>query len=166
MLNRRDALGLSLVEEADQDDRLVVPSIRIRFRGAAERTATRTGSQRFRERALAKASNRVAIGTLYVRLLLASYPPSRQRQRRSRWLEIRVSREAEAALREPSPGEGHRGWVSSLLIRNSRRHSVRSADIGAMDAARAAGMRAAKNAHTASEPAATVSASGSQNETP
>ena len=45
-------------------------------------------------------------------------------------------------------------------------YSVLNALIGEIDAARPAGMIAAKNAHTASAPAATPSAIGSQNETP
>ena len=45
-------------------------------------------------------------------------------------------------------------------------YSVLNALIGEIDAARPAGMIAAKNAHAASAPAATLSAIGSQNETP
>jgi len=45
-------------------------------------------------------------------------------------------------------------------------YSVLRALIGEIDAARPAGMMAAKNAQIASEIAATLSASGSQNETP
>ena len=47
-----------------------------------------------------------------------------------------------------------------------RPYSVLNALIGEIDAARPAGMTAAKNAHAASAPAATLSAIGSQNETP
>jgi hypothetical protein len=46
------------------------------------------------------------------------------------------------------------------------RYSVRSARVGDIDAARLAGMSAANNAHVARELAATVSAKGSQNDTP
>ena len=46
------------------------------------------------------------------------------------------------------------------------RYSIRSASMGEIDAARFAGMMAAKNEQIASAPAATVSASGSQEETP
>ena len=47
-----------------------------------------------------------------------------------------------------------------------RSYSVRNALIGEIAAARPAGMRAAKNAEAASDPAATMSAKGSQNDTP
>jgi hypothetical protein len=45
-------------------------------------------------------------------------------------------------------------------------YSVRSALIGEIDAARAAGIMAAKNEQIASAPAATIRASGSQDLTP
>jgi hypothetical protein len=48
----------------------------------------------------------------------------------------------------------------------SRPYSVRSALSGEMAAARPAGMRAATNAQPPSDPAATVSETGSQNDTP
>ena len=47
-----------------------------------------------------------------------------------------------------------------------QRYSVRSAFMGDIEAARLAGMTVAKMAQSASEVAATVSASGSQNDTP
>jgi hypothetical protein len=50
--------------------------------------------------------------------------------------------------------------------RSKAPYSARSALIGEIAAARPAGMMAAKNAHPASDPAATVRAKGSQNDTP
>jgi len=49
---------------------------------------------------------------------------------------------------------------------DARYYSVRSALIGKVAAARPAGMIAAKNAHPASDPAPSVRAEGSQNDTP
>ena len=49
---------------------------------------------------------------------------------------------------------------------NPERYSVCSAEIGETDAARTAGMIAAISEQTASAPAASVNASGSQEETP
>ena len=50
--------------------------------------------------------------------------------------------------------------------RRTHRYSMRSAFIGAMLAARFAGITAAKNEQTANEPAATTNASGSHHFTP
>jgi hypothetical protein len=56
--------------------------------------------------------------------------------------------------------------ASDLEPRTYTCYSVRNAFIGEIEAARPAGMIAAKNAQMASELAATVSANGSQMETP
>jgi len=62
---------------------------------------------------------------------------------------------------------GPRGRLGRRVQAASPSHySLLSALIGDIDAARPAGMMAAKNAQAASELAANVSASGSQNETP
>ena len=57
-------------------------------------------------------------------------------------------------------------WVRASRSSFLWPYSVRSALIGEIAAARTAGMMAAKNAHPASEPAATVRAKGSHDATP
>lgn len=70
-----------------------------------------------------------------------------------------------------SPHQGNPAGTQALSQLKSRQslqscYSMRSAFIGEMDAARFAGMMAAKNEQIASAPAATVRATGSQEETP
>jgi hypothetical protein len=59
-----------------------------------------------------------------------------------------------------------RAEARPLQKRGEVRYSMRRACMGEMEAARLAGMMAAKNEQTASAPAATVNASGSEEETP
>lgn len=78
-----------------------------------------------------------------------------------------------AAFIASSGASGWRIWTRLSIPRHplfpshdGLRYSIRSAFMGEIDAARAAGMIVATKAHVASAPAATLSASGSQNDTP
>ena len=73
---------------------------------------------------------------------------------------------AAAPCEAEMPGASKRQRSASLLVSQPRRYSVRRALIGEIEAARPAGMIAAKKAQIASAPAATLSAIGSQNDMP
>src|SRR5689334_8851015 len=97
------------------------------------------------------------------RYKVKKHPSSQDRRERSEWPFNQIGRRPKEKPREISRfGQNVRAWPAMVVPR----YSMRRACIGEMEAARLAGMMAAKKEQMARATAAALRASGSQEETP